>query len=181
MKDELIEVKEKYGDERKTIIDPRGSQNFNPEDFYADDACVVTISHLGYIKRTPLTEFRTQTRGGVGSKGGSARDTDFIEHIYPATGHNTMMFFTQKGRCYWMKVYDIPEGGKTFKGRAVQNMLNIDSDDKATAFICIKNIHISKVCISYTNNNYTYRQIRGFNQGINSFIHISNNSISQNH
>ena len=137
----LIEVKEKYGDERKTIIDPRGSQNFNPEDFYADDACVVTISHLGYIKRTPLTEFRTQARGGVGSKGGSARDTDFIEHIYPATGHNTMMFFTQKGRCYWMKVYDIPEGGKTFKGRAVQNMLNIDSDDKATAFICIKNIN----------------------------------------
>ena len=141
MKDELIEVKEKYGDERKTVIDPRGSQNFNPEDFYADDACVVTISHLGYIKRTPLTEFRTQARGGVGSKGGSAREADFIEHIYPATGHNTMMFFTQKGRCYWMKVYDIPEGNKTFKGRAVQNMLNIDSDDKATAFICIKNIN----------------------------------------
>ncbi len=141
MKDELIEVKEKYGDERKTLIDPRGSQNFNPEDFYADDACVVTISHLGYIKRTPLSEFRTQARGGVGSKGGSARDQDFIEHIYPATGHNTMMFFTQKGRCYWMKVYDIPEGSKTFKGRAVQNLLNIDSDDKATAFICIKNIN----------------------------------------
>lgn len=141
MKDELIEVKEKYGDERKTLIDPRGSQNFNPEDFYADDACVVTISHLGYIKRTPLSEFRTQARGGIGSKGGSARDQDFIEHIYPATGHNTMMFFTQKGRCYWMKVYDIPEGSKTFKGRAVQNLLNIDSDDKATAFICIKNIN----------------------------------------
>lgn len=141
MKDELIEVKEKYGDERKTYIDPRGSQNFNPEDFYADDACVVTISHLGYIKRTPLSEFRTQARGGVGSKGGSAREQDFIEHIYPATGHNTMMFFTQKGRCYWMKVYDIPEGSKTFKGRAVQNLLNIDSDDKATAFICIKNIN----------------------------------------
>ena len=140
MKDDLIEVKEKYGDERKTYIDPRGSQNFNPEDFYADDACVVTISHLGYIKRTPLSEFRTQARGGVGSKGGSARDQDFIEHIYPATGHNTMMFFTQKGRCYWMKVYDIPEGAKTFKGRAVQNLLSIDSDDKATAFICIKNI-----------------------------------------
>ena len=141
MKDELIEVKEKYGDERKTVIDPRGSQNFNPEDFYADDACVVTISHLGYIKRTPLTEFRTQARGGVGSKGGSAREADFIEYIYPATGHNTMMFFTQKGRCYWMKVYDIPEGNKTFKGRAIQNMLNIDSDDKTTAFICIKNIN----------------------------------------
>ena len=141
MKDELIEVKEKYGDERKTYIDPRGSQNFNPEDFYADDACVVTISHLGYIKRTPLAEFRTQARGGVGSKGGSARDTDFLEHIYPATGHNTMMFFTQKGRCFWMKVYDIPEGAKTFKGRAIQNLLNIDSDDKATAFICIKDIN----------------------------------------
>ncbi len=141
MKDDLIEVKEKFGDERKTVIDPRGSQNFNPEDFYADDACVVTISHLGYIKRTPLAEFRTQARGGVGSKGGSAREADFIEHIYPATGHNTMLFFTQKGRCYWMKVYDIPEGGKTFKGRAVQNMLNIESDDKATAFICIKNFN----------------------------------------
>lgn len=141
MKDELLEVKEKYGDERKTEIDPRGSENFNPEDFYADDACVVTISHLGYIKRTPLSEFRTQARGGVGSKGGSAREADFIEHIYPATGHNTMMFFTQKGRCFWMKVYDIPEGPKVFKGRAVQNLLNIDSDDKATAFICIKNIN----------------------------------------
>ena len=141
MKDELLEVKEKYGDKRKTEIDPRGSENFNPEDFYADDACVVTISHLGYIKRTPLSEFRTQARGGVGSKGGSAREADFIEFIYPATGHNTMMFFTQKGRCFWMKVYDIPEGGKTFKGRAVQNLLNIDSDDKATAFICIKNIN----------------------------------------
>ena len=141
MKDELLEVKEKYGDARKTEIDPRGSENFNPEDFYADDACVVTISHLGYIKRTPLSEFRTQARGGVGSKGGSAREADFIEHIYPATGHNTMMFFTQKGRCFWMKVYDIPEGPKVFKGRAVQNLLNIDSDDKATAFICIKNIN----------------------------------------
>lgn len=141
MKDELLEVKEKYGDERKTEIDPRGSENFNPEDFYADDACVVTISHLGYIKRTPLVEFRTQARGGVGSKGGSARESDFIEHIYPATGHNTMMFFTRKGRCFWMKVYDIPEGPKTFKGRAVQNLLNIDSDDKATAFICIKNMN----------------------------------------
>ena len=141
MKDDLIEVKEKFGDERKTYIDPRGSQNFNPEDFYADDACVVTISHLGYIKRTPLVEFRTQARGGVGSKGGSARDQDFLEHIYPATGHNTMMFFTQKGRCFWMKVYDIPEGSKTFKGRAIQNLLNIDSDDKATAFICIKDIN----------------------------------------
>ncbi|MCQ2095411.1 MAG: DNA gyrase subunit A [Bacteroidaceae bacterium] len=141
MKDDLIEVKEKYGDDRKTYIDPRGSQNFNPEDFYADDACVVTVSHLGYIKRTPLVEFRTQARGGVGSRGGSAREADFLEHIYPATGHNTMMFFTQKGRCYWMKVYEIPEGSKTFKGRAIQNLLNIDSDDKVTAFICIKDIN----------------------------------------
>ena len=141
MKDDLLEVKQKYSDERKTFIDPRGSQNFNPEDFYADDACVVTISHLGYIKRTPLAEFRTQARGGVGSKGGSTREADFIEHIYPATGHNTMMFFTQRGRCYWMKVYEIPEGAKTFKGRAIQNMLNIEPGDKATAFICIKNIN----------------------------------------
>ena len=141
MKDELLEVKAKWGDERKTEIDYTASENFNPEDFYPNDPVVITISHLGYIKRTPLSEFRTQGRGGVGSKGGSARDADFIEHIYPATTHNTMMFFTKKGRCFWMKVYEIPEGGKTFKGRAVQNLLNIDSDDKATAFICIENIN----------------------------------------
>ena len=141
MKDELLEVKEKWGDERKTEIDYTASENFNPEDFYPNDPVVITISHLGYIKRTPLSEFRTQGRGGVGSKGGTARDADFIEHIYPATTHNTMMFFTRKGRCFWMKVYEIPEGGKTFKGRAIQNLLNIDSDDKATAFICIENIN----------------------------------------
>ena len=140
MKDELLEVKEKWGDERKTVIDYTASENFNPEDFYPNEPVVVTVSHLGYIKRTPLSEFRTQARGGVGAKGGSTRDTDFIEHIYPASTHNTMMFFTRKGRCFWMKVYEIPEGNKTFKGRAVQNMLNIDSDDKATAFICIENI-----------------------------------------
>lgn len=138
MKDDLIDVKEKFGDERKTVIDPRGSQNFNPEDFFADDACVITVSHLGYIKRTPLADFRIQARGGVGSKGGNAREADFIEYIYPATAHNTIMFFTQKGLCYWMKVYEIPMGNKTFKGRAVQNMLNIASGDKITAFICIK-------------------------------------------
>jgi len=141
MKDELLEVKAKWGDDRKTTIDYTASESFNPEDFYPNDPVVITISHLGYIKRTALSEFRTQGRGGVGSKGGSARDTDFIEHIYPATTHNTMMFFTRKGRCFWMKVYEIPEGGKTFKGRAVQNLLNIDSDDKATAFICIENIN----------------------------------------
>ena len=141
MKDELLEVKTKWGDERKTTIDYSASENFNPEDFYPNENVVITISHLGYIKRTPLSEFRTQARGGVGSKGGSARDADFIEHIYPATTHNTMMFFTRKGRCFWMKVYEIPEGNKTFKGRAVQNLLNIDSDDKATAFLCIENIN----------------------------------------
>lgn len=141
MKDELLEVKDKFGDERKTTIDYSASESFNPEDFYPNEPVVITVSHLGYIKRTPLSEFRTQGRGGVGSKGGSARDADFIEHIYPATTHNTMMFFTRKGRCFWMKVYDIPEGNKTFKGRAVQNLLNIDSDDRATAFICIENIN----------------------------------------
>ncbi len=141
MKDELLEVKEKWGDERKTTIDYTASENFNPEDFYPNEPVVITVSHLGYIKRTPLSEFRTQGRGGVGAKGGSTRDADFIEHIYPATTHNTMMFFTRKGRCFWMKVYEIPEGNKTFKGRAVQNLLNIDSDDKATAFICIENIN----------------------------------------
>lgn len=141
MKDELLEVKDKFGDERRTVIDYSASENFNPEDFYPNDPVVITISHLGYIKRTALSEFRTQARGGVGSKGGSARQSDFIEHIYPAMTHNTMMFFTQKGRCFWMKVYDIPEGDKTFKGRAVQNLLNIDSDDKATAFINIRNMN----------------------------------------
>lgn len=144
MKDELLEVKEKWGDERRTEIDYTASENFNPEDFYPNEQVVITISHLGYIKRTSLSEFRTQARGGVGSKGGNARDKDFIEHIYPANTHNTMMFFTQKGRCFWMKVYEIPEGNKLYKGRAVQNLLNIESDDNVTAFLCIENINDEK-------------------------------------
>ncbi len=141
MTDELLEVKEKWGDERRTVIDYTASDNFNPEDFYPNEQVVVTVSNLGYIKRTSLTEFRTQARGGVGAKGGNARNEDFIAHIYPAMTHNTMMFFTQKGRCFWMKVYEIPEGNKTFKGRAIQNLLNIDSSDKVTAFMCIENIN----------------------------------------
>lgn len=141
MKDELIEVKEKWSDERRTQIDYTASENFNPEDFYPNEPVVITVSHLGYIKRTPLSEFRTQARGGVGAKGGNARNEDFIEHIYPAMTHNTMMFFTQQGRCFWMKVYEIPEGNKTFKGRAIQNLLNIENTDKVTAFICIENIN----------------------------------------
>ena len=139
IKDELIEVKEKYGDERRTEI-IYASEEFNPEDFYADDEMVITISHLGYIKRTPLAEFRAQNRGGVGSKGSSSREEDFIEHIYSASMHSTMMFFTQKGRCYWLKVYQIPEGNKMSKGRAIQNVLNIDSDDKVTAFVHVKQL-----------------------------------------
>ncbi len=146
IKDELAELKDKYGDERRTEIDPTSDIDFNPEDFYADDEMVITISHLGYIKRTPLTEFRTQNRGGVGSKGGSSRDEDFIEYIYNATMHNHMLFFTQKGRCYWLKVYDIPEGNKTSKGRAIQNLLNIESDDKVNAFINIANLQDSEFC-----------------------------------
>lgn len=140
IKDELIEVKEKYGDKRRSEI-VYASEEFNPEDFYADDEMVITISHLGYIKRTPLSEFRAQHRGGVGSKGSETRDEDFIEHIYPATMHNTMMFFTQKGKCYWLKVYEIPEGNKTSKGRAIQNLLNIDSDDVVTAYLRVKNLN----------------------------------------
>ena len=139
MKDELIEVSDKYGDDRKTEI-VYSSEEFNPEDFYADDEMVITISHLGYIKRTPLSEFRTQNRGGVGSKGSDTREADFVEYIYMATMHNTMIFFTQKGRCYWLKVYEIPEGTKNSKGRAIQNMLNIDADDKVNAFVHVKNL-----------------------------------------
>jgi DNA gyrase subunit A len=137
IKGELTEVKDKYGDERRTEI-VYSSEEFNPEDFYADDPVVITISHLGYIKRTPLTEFKEQGRGGVGSKGAQTRDQDFTEYIYPATMHNTMLFFTQKGRCYWLKVYEIPEGAKNSKGRAIQNMLNIDADDSVNAFLRIK-------------------------------------------
>ena len=140
MKDELIEVKEKYGDERKCRIDYSGSEDFNPEDFYADDEMVITISHLGYIKRTPLNEYRSQNRGGVGSKGSDTRDSDFIEYIYTATMHNTMLFFTQRGKCYWLKVYEIPEGNKNSKGRAIQNMLNIEPDDAVNAFVRVKTL-----------------------------------------
>lgn len=140
MKDELIEIKEKYGDARRSRIDYTASNDFNPEDFYADDEMVITISHLGYIKRTPLTEYRSQNRGGVGSKGSDTRDSDFIEYIYTATMHNTMLFFTQRGKCYWLKVYEIPEGNKNSKGRAIQNMLNIESDDAVNAFVRVKTL-----------------------------------------
>jgi DNA gyrase subunit A len=139
IKDELLEIKAKYGDERKTEI-VHAAEDFNPEDFYADDEMIITISHLGYIKRTPLTEFRAQHRGGVGSKGSDSRDEDFIEYIYPASMHNYMLFFTQKGRCFWLKVYEIPEGAKNTKGRAIQNMLNIEPDDKVNAFIKVKQL-----------------------------------------
>ena len=139
IKDELLEVKAKYGDARRSEI-VYSSEEFNPEDFYADYQMVITISHMGYIKRTPLSEFRAQNRGGVGSKGSETRDEDFVEHIYPATMHNTMMFFTQKGKCYWLKVYEIPEGTKNAKGRAIQNLLNIDSDDVVTAYLRVKNL-----------------------------------------
>lgn len=140
IKDELEEVKAKYGDRRRSEI-VYASEEFNPEDFYADDQMVITISHLGYIKRTPLTEFRTQNRGGVGSKGSETRDEDFVEHIYPATMHNTMMFFTQRGKCYWLKVYEIPEGTKISKGRAIQNLLNIEPGDVVTAYLRVKNLN----------------------------------------
>lgn len=149
IKDELIEVKDKYGDERRSEI-VYSSEEFNPEDFYADDQMVITISHMGYIKRTPLADFRAQNRGGVGSKGSETRDEDFVEYIYPATMHNTMMFFTQKGKCYWQKVYEIPEGSKTSKGRAIQNLLNIDSDDSITAFVRVNSLTDKE----FINNNY---------------------------
>lgn len=139
VKDELMEIKEKYGDERKTEV-IYASEEFNPEDFYADDEMIITISHLGYIKRTPLSEFRSQNRGGVGAKGSETREEDFIEYIYPASMHNYMLFFTQKGRCFWLKVYEIPEGAKNSKGRAIQNLLNIDADDKVNAFIRVKQL-----------------------------------------
>ena len=149
IKDELVEVKEKYGDARRSEI-VYSSEEFNPEDFYADDQMVITISHMGYIKRTPLSEFRAQNRGGVGSKGTETRDEDFVEHIYPATMHNTMMFFTQKGKCYWLKVYEIPEGTKNAKGRAIQNLLNIDSDDVVTAYLRVKNLNDTE----FINSHY---------------------------
>jgi len=147
--DELLEVKDKYGDARRSEI-VYSSEEFNAEDFYADDDVVITISHLGYIKRTPLVDFHAQNRGGVGSKGSQTRDADFVEHIYPATMHNTMMFFTQKGKCYWLKVYEIPEGTKTSKGRAIQNLLNIDSDDNVNAYLRVKDLNDEE----FINNHY---------------------------
>ncbi len=149
IKDELIEIKGKYGDARRTEIVPN-AEEFNPEDFYADDEMVITISHMGYIKRTPLSEFKTQGRGGVGSKGSTTRDSDFLEHMIIASMHNTLLLFTEKGKCFWMKVYEIPEGTKTSKGRAIQNILNIEQDDKVLAYINVKNLTDE----DYINNNY---------------------------
>lgn len=149
VKDELLEIKEKYGDERRSEI-VYASEEFNPEDFYADDDMVITISHMGYIKRTPLAEYRTQNRGGVGAKGSATRDEDFIEHIYVASMHNTMLFFTEKGRCYWLKVYDIPEGARSSKGRAIQNVIQIEPDDKVRAYINVKRLDEQE----YVDNNY---------------------------
>ena len=139
IKDELQEIKDKYGDERKTDI-VYASEELNPEDFYADDEMIITISHMGYIKRTPLSEFRAQGRGGVGAKGSETRDEDFVEYIYPASMHATLLIFTAKGKCYWLKVFEIPEGAKNSKGRAIQNLLNIEPDDKVNAFIRVKKL-----------------------------------------
>jgi len=149
IKDELIEIREKYGDERRSEI-MYATEDFNPEDFYADDEMIITISHMGYIKRTPLSEFRAQGRGGVGVKGSETRDEDFVEYIYPANMHATMMFFTQKGKCYWLKVYEIPEGTKNAKGRAIQNLLNIEPNDKVNAFIRVKLLNDPE----FINNHY---------------------------
>lgn len=149
IKDELVELKQKYGDERRTTIELT-SEDFNPEDFYPDEDVVITISHLGYIKRTPLNEYKIQNRGGVGAKGSTTRDEDFIEHIYVANMHSTMLFFTQKGRCFWLKVYEIPEGSKASKGRALQNVINIESEDKVLAYINVKNLADQE----FINNNY---------------------------
>lgn len=149
IKEELLEIKEKYGDKRRTEIIPN-AEEFNPEDFYEDEEMVITISHMGYIKRTPLTEFRRQNRGGTGAKGGATRDEDFIEHLYVATMHNTMLFFTRNGKCYWLKVYAIPEGTRTSKGRAMQNLINIEPNDSVRAFINVKNLNDD----DYINNNF---------------------------
>ena len=149
IKDETMEMKEKYGDARRTEIKP-SAEEFNPEDFYADEDVVITISHLGYIKRTSLTEYKTQNRGGVGMKGSATRDEDFIEHIYVANMHSTMLLFTQNGRCYWLKVYDIPEGSRASKGRAIQNVINIEPDDKIKTYLNVKNLKDEE----YVNNNY---------------------------
>ena len=149
IKEELLEIKNKFGDKRRTEVIPN-AEEFNPEDFYADEDMVITISHLGYLKRTPLTEFRTQGRGGVGSKGSTTRDEDFLEHIFIASMHNTLLLFTEKGKCFWMKVYQIPEGTRTSKGRAMQNILNIEPDDKVLTFIKVKTLDDEE----FINNNY---------------------------
>jgi DNA gyrase subunit A len=149
IKEELVEVKDKFGDKRRSEVVPN-AEEFNPEDFYADEDMVITISHLGYIKRTPLTEFRAQGRGGVGSKGSNTRDEDFLEHIFIASMHNTLLLFTEKGRCFWLKVYEIPEGTRTSKGRAIQNVLNIGSDDKVLTFINVKTLADKE----FINSNY---------------------------
>ena len=149
IKDEMIELREKYGDERRTEL-VMSAEEFNPEDFYADEEMVITISHMGYIKRTPLTEYRTQNRGGVGMKGSATRDEDFIEHIYVTTMHNTMLFFTEKGRCYWLKVYAIPEGSRSSKGRSLQNVIQIEPDDKIRAYINVRRLDDKE----YVDNNY---------------------------
>ena len=157
MKDELLEVKDKYGDERRTEIIP-DEHEFNAEDFYPNDPVVITISHLGYIKRTPLSEFREQARGGVGAKGARTRDNDFTEYIYPATMHQTMLFFTKKGRCYWLKCYEIPDGDRNSKGRAIQNMLNIEPDDSVNACLRLRGLNDEEflnshyvICLLYTS------------------------------
>ncbi len=149
IKDEMIEVRDKFGDSRKSEI-LYATEDFNPEDFYSDDEMIITISHMGYIKRTPLADFRSQARGGVGSKGSETRDEDFVEYIYPASMHATMMFFTLKGKCYWLKVYQIPEGSRTSKGRAIQNLLNIDPNDKVNAFVRVKQLNDKE----YVESNY---------------------------
>ncbi len=149
IKDELLEIKAQYGDARRTEI-VYASEEFNPEDFYADEDMVITISHMGYIKRTPLSEFRTQSRGGIGSKGSSTRDEDFLEHMFIATMHNTLMLFTEKGKCFWLKVYEIPEGTKISKGRAIQNLISIEPDDQVRAYINVKSLKDEE----YINNNF---------------------------
>lgn len=149
IKEELFEIKEKYGDDRRTELIPDEGE-FNPEDFYADEDVVITISHLGYIKRTPLSEFRRQSRGGVGARGGTTRDEDFLEHLYIASMHNTMLFFTERGKCYWLKVYRIPEGTKYSKGRAIQNVINLEPEDNLKAYINVKKLDDQK----YVNNNF---------------------------
>ncbi|MGI6047878.1 MAG: DNA gyrase subunit A [Petrimonas sp.] len=161
IKDELIEVRDKFGDKRRSEI-IFASEEMNPEDFYSDDEMIITISHFGYIKRTPLTDFRTQNRGGVGAKGSETRDEDFVEYIYPATNHNYMLFFTQKGKCYWLRVYEIPEGTKNSKGRAIQNLLNIDSDDSVTAFVRVRTLededYINNHCLIFCTRQGTVKK-----------------------